>query len=90
MHWGLLGAECEADEELDELRDPAETRQGYTSPHGRTSVGQFVVTFQVDLGGPVLLAKNISVFTHPKSLLELEPSRPTRGAYRDRLGRIKS
>jgi hypothetical protein len=28
--------------------------------------------------------KNISVFTHPKSLLELWPSHPTRGAYHDR------
>src|SRR6266849_5970173 len=31
--------------------------------------------------------KNISVPTHPKSLLELWPSHPTRGAYRDRHGR---
>jgi hypothetical protein len=33
------------------------------------------------------LCKNISVFTHPKSLLELFASHPTRGAYRDRHGR---
>jgi hypothetical protein len=31
--------------------------------------------------------KNISVFTHPKSHLELFASHPTRGAYRDRHGR---
>jgi hypothetical protein len=31
--------------------------------------------------------KNISVPTPPKSLLELWPSHPTRGAYRDRHGR---
>jgi hypothetical protein len=31
--------------------------------------------------------KNISVPTHPKSLLELFASHPTRGAYRDRHGR---
>jgi hypothetical protein len=31
--------------------------------------------------------KNISVFTHPKSILELFASHPTRGAYRDRHGR---
>jgi hypothetical protein len=30
------------------------------------------------------LCKNISVFTHPKSLLELFVSHPTRGAYHDR------
>jgi hypothetical protein len=31
--------------------------------------------------------KNISVPTHPKSLLEFLPSHPTRGAYHDRHGR---
>jgi hypothetical protein len=31
--------------------------------------------------------KNISVPTYPKSILELSPSRPTTGAYRDRHGR---
>src|SRR5258705_3898164 len=31
--------------------------------------------------------KNISVFTHPKSHLELFTSHPTRGAYHDRHGR---
>ena len=31
--------------------------------------------------------KNILVPTHPKSLLELFASHPTRGAYRDRHGR---
>src|SRR5712664_23405 len=31
--------------------------------------------------------KNISVPTYPKSILELLPSHPTRGAYRDRHGR---
>jgi hypothetical protein len=33
------------------------------------------------------LRKNIPVSTHPKSLLEPSPSRPARGAYRDRHGR---
>jgi hypothetical protein len=33
------------------------------------------------------LCKNISVFTHPKSHLELFMSHPTTGAYRDRHGR---
>jgi hypothetical protein len=33
------------------------------------------------------LCKNISVFTHPKSSLELCVSRPERGAYHDRHGR---
>src|SRR5713226_9004678 len=33
------------------------------------------------------LCKNISVSVPPKSLLELWPSHPTRGAYRDRHGR---
>ena len=34
------------------------------------------------LSSPV--CKNIPVFNYPKSLLELSPSHPTRGAYRDR------
>src|SRR5229473_3591521 len=33
------------------------------------------------------ICKNISVSIHPKSLLELSPSHPTRGAYHDRHGR---
>src|SRR5258706_1975378 len=33
------------------------------------------------------ICKNIPVFTHPKSHLELWPSHPTRGAYRGRHGR---
>src|SRR5258706_1376026 len=33
------------------------------------------------------ISKNIFVPAHPKSLLELRPSRPARGAYRDRHGR---
>ncbi len=33
------------------------------------------------------ICKNISVFTYPKSSLELTSSHPTRGAYHDRHGR---
>ncbi len=47
----------------------------------------FLEPIQPDLGGPVFLAKTFRFPSHPNHLFFVRPSRPTRGAYRDRHGR---